>query len=118
MKSKCSPSLPQSWLSKVLSNQINSINKRLSDKLPAFLLGVLLSHLPGSLCAAPLQLVVALGHGCLRAEHKETILPTPFTLYCAFGVGRKEGEREGAGPVSRNVSSPRDTPPPGGSLLQ
>lgn len=79
MKSNCSPSLPQSWLRKVLSNQINSASKCSSDKLSASLCGY--PRLPPTaLFAGSWWLLVALGHkNVLFGRHRPSF--PPYSLH-------------------------------------
>lgn len=94
MKSNGSPSLLQYWLRKVLSNQINSVNKCLSDKLSSVPAGNIPLPSPQvSLFAAPWRQCFAHGH---RASGWRTMsrLPAPFILYCDTGAERKKAARE------------------------
>ena len=94
MKSSGSPSLLQHWVRKVLSNQINSVNKRLSDKLSSLPAGNIPLLPPQvSLFAAPWQQRFAHGHS---ASGWRTLsgFPAPFILYCATSLRRKEDVRE------------------------
>ena len=94
MKGSGSPSLLQHWLRKVLSNQINSVNQPLSDKLSSLPAGNIPLPPPQvSLFAAPWQQRFAHGH---RASGWRTLseFPAPFILYCATSLRRKEDVRE------------------------
>lgn len=90
MKSNCSPSLPQSWLRKVLSNQINSSNKCLLDKLSAFLWDYPCLP-PTVLFAGSWWLLVALGHKSFLLE--DTGHPScPIHSAECFWFSQREGE--------------------------
>lgn len=94
MKSNCSPSLLQYRLRKVLSNQINSVNKCLSDKLPSFPAGTIPLPPPQvSLFAAPWQLRFAHRHKSFSVEDDEPcFLPhSPFMVPLVWGGRRVRG---------------------------
>lgn len=94
MKSNCSPSLHQDWLRKVLSNQINSVNTCLSDKLHSFPAGNIPLPPPQvSLSAALWQLRFAHGHKSFSVEGEEPrFLPhSPFMVPLVPGERRARG---------------------------
>lgn len=104
-KATAAPRCPQSWLRKVLSNQINSVNKCLSDKLSGFPAGNISLPPPQvSLFAAPLQLGLLSDTKALvwKTRSPSFLSHSPLIVpWC-----REKGRWEGAGPVSRNVRLP------------
>lgn len=91
MRSHCSPSLLHHGLRKVLSNQINSVHRCLSDKRRSVPTGNI--PLPGLSLCSPLPATVGSGTQCLQCGRQQSPSFLPHSPFIVLLVSLVLGER-------------------------